>query len=726
MSASQPIGTPYNLHWRKRWGTGLPVAVVVFAAIASGCSYEYRLDPEQLNVVVEPKTVEIKTSALGERLWESDQDPLAKIAAAKILAKYPPDDGTPSKQDLIDLLLKIKAGELELESQALEQTEEQRFREDQYLELLSNVADRVLNDPLFDDESEAAAGTILWSTIGTAVDDVTLAEAVLKYGQEEKDDIAIIAGIKVLAATYPSKAVPTRSRFDEELAKYTDAGNEFESLKAEVEFALALSDSRGGDAKPDWPTFLGPERNGKAEIDFADENWPHGLQVKFRWKKKVGIGYGMCSISEDGKLYQFDRHGDRLRLSCFDAETGQPTVGFWPFEYRTDFVDLRGYNGGPRSSPVVDGNRVYIYGPVGKLHCVNAKIGGGETGRDSIWELDTARAYGVVQNQYGVGSTPLVVNNNLIVVVGGSDEQDQDLPPERSYDVRGNGSAIVALDKESGEEQYRIGNYLAGYASPQKAYFGGTDWCFAFVREGLLGFHADSGKNEIIYRWRSSDPRSVNASTPVVVTDQEDNLQVFVSTANHQGSALLNVTDRGFTPAAGYNAQGLVMQFNTPIYHNGFLYGSSGEGALTTELRCVDWQTGEWNDNSATSDEGSALGWSKSDLGRQSLLYVDGHFICLNEYGKLRLVEANPKEYVEVEAFAASIDAAMRSEAIAQSDAILPAGFSPPRLLKYPCWTAPVLVENLLYVRGPDYLVCFELTLGNANENKAVAEESQM
>jgi hypothetical protein len=78
------------------------------------------------------------------------------------------------------------------------------------------------------------------------------------------------------------------------------------------------------------------------------------------------------------------------------------------------------------------------------------------------------------------------------------------------------------------------------------------------------------------------------------------------------------------------------------------------------------------------------------ELTRASLLYVDGHFVCLGEYGQLTLFKANPQKY----------------ESVASANL-------PRELLKYPCWAAPVLSHGLLYVRGDDQLVCFELIPGS-------------
>ena len=72
--------------------------------------------------------------------------------------------------------------------------------------------------------------------------------------------------------------------------------------------------------------------------------------------------------------------------------------------------------------------------------------------------------------------------------------------------------------------------------------------------------------------------------------------------------------------------------WNTPIYHEGYLYGCSGRHTHNALLRCIEWKTGR-------------VMWSVPDLTRTSLLYVDGHFVCLGEYGQLFLFKANPTEF---------------------------------------------------------------------------------
>src|SRR3954467_10191089 len=135
----------------------------------------------------------------------------------------------------------------------------------------------------------------------------------------------------------------------------------------------------------DWPGFLGPLGTSVSPEKGIIIPWPkEGLRLV--WQKAAGTGYGMPSVSR-GRLYQFDRHSDRHRPSCLRAETGDP---LWQFEYATDYEDMYGYNNGPRCCPVVDGDRVYLYGPEGMLHCLRAVDG------KVVWKLDTKADFGVV------------------------------------------------------------------------------------------------------------------------------------------------------------------------------------------------------------------------------------------------------------------------------------------------------------------------------------------
>jgi outer membrane protein assembly factor BamB len=413
----------------------------------------------------------------------------------------------------------------------------------------------------------------------------------------------------------------------------------------------------------DWPRFLGPTGDGVSPEKGILTTWPRdGLRIV--WQCDLGQGYCAPTVAGD-RLFLFDRHGDRARLTCRQRTTGQE---LWRFEYPTDYVDMYGYDGGPRCCPVVDGDRVFIYGAEGMLHCVGAGEG------KPLWKVDTFAKYGVVPNFFGVGGAPLVEGNLLFVPVGGSpaDGRGVDL---RVADPPTNGTAVVAFDTRTGEEKYRAGDDLASYASPVVTSVNGRRLGLYFARGGLLGFDPATGKVEFRHAWRARNRESVNASNPVVVGDR-----VLITECYGVGSTLVKLKPGGvdtvWADDESARFKRLECHWNTPIHVDGYVYGSSGRHTPQAELRCIELATGK-------------VMWREPGLARASLTLADGHFIVLTEYGELLLVRVNPRRYEEV----ARVDL----------------GHAGRRLLKFPCWAAPVLAHGLLYVRGEGRLLCLEL-----------------
>lgn len=428
----------------------------------------------------------------------------------------------------------------------------------------------------------------------------------------------------------------------------------------------------------DWPNFLGPTGDSKSTERGILTKWPQA-GPPIVWHQRTGVGYGMPAISR-GRLFQIARFGDQARLSCQKSETGEP---LWKFEYTTDYEDLYNYDNGPRCSPVVDGDRVYTFGAEGMLHCIRIADG------KSLWKVDTKQKFGVVQNFFGVGSTPVIEKDLLIVHVGGSPREDQEIPPGQLDRVQGNGSGVVAFDKYTGDVKYKLSDELASYAGPSLATIDGRRWCFVFARGGLLGFNPADGKQDFHYPWRAQILESVNASNPVIVNDL-----VFISETYGPGSSLLRVRPGGYdvvwSDLKRRRDKAMQTHWNTPVHHEGHLYGSSGRHENEAELRCIELKTGK-------------VMWSQPDLGRTSLLYVDGHFVVLAESGELYLIKATPEKFSLV------ASAVLQGE---NKDDFLPPDAGPSRLILPPAWAAPILSHGLLYVRGKGRLVCVELIPG--------------
>ena len=240
------------------------------------------------------------------------------------------------------------------------------------------------------------------------------------------------------------------------------------------------------------------------------------------------------------------------------------------------------------------------------------------------------------------------------------------------------GSAIVAFDKRTGTEIYRVGNDLASYASLTVQQVSGKPTGLAFLRGGVLAWDPETGEKRFEMPWRAGMLESVNAAVPIT-----DGGQVMISESYEIGSAMLDSTsspwkvvwqDGGPRHRCRFRAH-----WATPVLVDGYVYGCSGRNAPDSDFRCIRWQDGK-------------VMWAVRQHERSSVTAIDGFMIVLGEYGRLQLVRTNPDKF----------------ELIAESDLSQVISDGSP-VLEYPCWAAPVISRGRMYLRGKDQLVCFQL-----------------
>lgn len=424
----------------------------------------------------------------------------------------------------------------------------------------------------------------------------------------------------------------------------------------------------------DWPRMLCDNYDSHSPEKGILTKWPKdGLKVM--WTVNTGRGYGN-GVAAHGRWFQFDRFAAKERLSCLNAETGKQ---LWTWEVPVDYRDAYGYNNGPRCSPVVDGDRVYVFGVTGTLACISIADG------SEIWSKNTNDEFNVIQNFFGVGASPLIYEDMILVMIGGS-------PAGKQVDITKaapSGSAMVAFDKLTGKEKYRVGNYLASYSAPVVHKIQGRDVCLALVREGLMTFNPKDGSGEQFFPWRAQVLESVNAASPLVWKDR-----ILISETYERGSVLLKLSDKGLSPlwkdGATRREQVLRAHWSTPILHDNYLYASSGRNEPDTDFRCIELQESAENADSV----GPVVHWATRNRDRMTGLFVDDHVLMLGEYGTLQLVALNTDRHTVV--------AEMQlGQMIDQRDK--------QPLVQSPAWAPPVLSHGLLYVRGDTKVVCLEL-----------------
>ena len=244
-------------------------------------------------------------------------------------------------------------------------------------------------------------------------------------------------------------------------------------LNVKVPVAPQLSKREG----LDWPCFLGPDRNGTSRETGVHLEWNRSLP-KLLWHCKVGNGHAAPTIVK-GRLLLYHRVPSPQnaaefveRLSCFHSETGEP---LWQVDFPTDYKDPNGYGDGPRSSPIVDNDRIFLLGPSGVIRCLQLVDG------KTIWDLDLVSSFGCPLPTYGMGASPVVWGDLILVTAGGSEDNKR-------------AKTVIALDKTNGVFRFGVGDQPASYATPVMAEQFGRPWCFVFSQDGLLSFNPDSQK----------------------------------------------------------------------------------------------------------------------------------------------------------------------------------------------------------------------------------------
>ncbi len=370
----------------------------------------------------------------------------------------------------------------------------------------------------------------------------------------------------------------------------------------------------------DWTRLLGPAMNGVSTETKISRKLPPPLL----WEMRKGAGYTSPAIQGDRLVY-LHRNGGQEFVECLHPETA---AQHWQAAYGTTYEDRYGYSKGPRSSPVIDGERVYTLGVQGVLHCLAL-----DSGR-IIWKRNVNADYKVPQDFFGTAGTPLLEGDLLILNVGAPD-----------------GPCVVALNKSTGKEVWRAGKeWGPSYASPIAAKVHGQRRVMVLAggesqppTGGLMSIDPASGKVDFSFPWRSRSYESVNASCPVIF----DNNKVFVSASYRTGGALIEIKP-DFTHKELWRVSDFGMHFSTPAYKDGYLYGFEGRNEPDASLACLDVSMGkvvwrevlEWTETVEIGGQSRTVAMSPY---RGSLLSVDGNHLCLGERGHLLWLDLSPK-----------------------------------------------------------------------------------
>lgn len=369
--------------------------------------------------------------------------------------------------------------------------------------------------------------------------------------------------------------------------------------------ALALSLASGLAATAaDWPQWRGPARTGHAAPD-AKLISKLPAEPKVLWRIKAGDGLASPVVA-GGRAFLFDTQDGQETLRCVNAADGKE---LWRTPIDAPFKDSQG-PAGPRSTPVVDGDRVYAQSCRGELQCLAVADG------KKLWSANFTKDFnglfigekGAAQGamRHGNSGPPAIDGDHLIAQVGST-----------------NGASVVCFDKKTGKVIWKSQNDVAGYGAPIIESDTGVKHVVSFTADGVIGLQPDSG--ELIWRVPVKTTFARHAATPVIA-------QNMIIVSSHQvGLIGINLSKAG-ARQKWVNKQAAI-NFASPVAVGQHLYGLGP----AKNVQCVELATGDvkWSQN----------GWvtSSADKAYGGFIVLGENILLLTDSGTLILFAADPK-----------------------------------------------------------------------------------
>jgi len=402
----------------------------------------------------------------------------------------------------------------------------------------------------------------------------------------------------------------------------------------------------------DWPQWRGPERNGKAAETGLLGEWPEG-GPRLAWKiSGLGAGYSSLAVV-GGRIYTLGDLADGQYALALTEDGG---ALLWKTKIGPVHEDEYG---GPRSTPTVDGDRIYVMSTAGDVVCLEAATGKERWRRGLPSDFNGYLMKAMGSYDWKFAESPLVDGNRVVVTPGHV------------------AAMMVALDKMTGEELWRtqgkrlgpLGSDGAAYASAVISHAAGTKQYVQFVGRGLIGVDAETGR--LLWGYNRVANDIANIPTPIIQGDY-----VFSSSGYGTGAALIKIRpgENGLEAEEVYFLEANVVQNHHGglILHEGTIYTGSGHNKGFPIALSFDTGKVAWGPERTEGKDSSAI------------TYADGRLYFRFQDGRMILVEATPEAYHERGTF------------------VIPG-------VKKPSWSHSVIANGKLLLREQETLYAYDV-----------------
>ena len=367
----------------------------------------------------------------------------------------------------------------------------------------------------------------------------------------------------------------------------------------------------------EWPGFRGPGRDSVIRGVRIETDWSKSPPVAI-WRRPIGPGWSSFAVRGD-LLYTQEQRGDDEIVSCYRLSTGEPV---WRHRDAVRFYESNG-GAGPRATPTLSRGRVYTLGATAVLNALDARSG------KVVWSRNAATDTGRKIPEWGIASSPLVVDDIVVVAVSGT---------------------LAAYDLVTGNPRWVGPQHGGSYSSPQLVTLDGVRQILVLSAPGAVSVSPADGKLLWEHTWEGG------AIVQPAITADGGVLINAMSMMGGMATRRLAVTrgPGGWTAEERWTSNGLKPYFNDFVVHKGHAFGFDG-----SILACIDLEDGKRKWKGGRYGNGQLVLLADQDL-----------LLVLSEDGELALVAATPDKFTELARFPA-LDAKTWNHPVLVGDVLL-------------------------------------------------------
>jgi outer membrane protein assembly factor BamB len=374
-------------------------------------------------------------------------------------------------------------------------------------------------------------------------------------------------------------------------------------LKTTLAFLLLLTISQAQQVQ-----FRGPQRDGKFPATGLLKSWPEtGPELLL---KVDGIGKGFSSVVTNEKYIFATGMIDTLDyLTCIIPDGKIKWQIPYGRSWTKSFPDTR-------STPTIDGNRIYVISGTGELVCVNEENGA------ILWKVNVDKDFSADWHIWGVSESPLIVDDKVICTPAGAK------------------TSVVAFDKMTGKllwQSASVGGQRA-YASPVIYQYEKFRFILTITTQFLIA--VDPATGNVAWSYKYYDPKKFDDAgliwTNIPTFKGRD---IFLTMGYDYHNMMLTMNEQGTGVTEKWSNSVLDNHHHGVIEKDGFIYGSNWENNTKGKWVCMDWETG-------------TVKYETAWLTKGAMVYADDLLYVMEEKsGTVALVKPNPSEFAVVSSF---------------------------------------------------------------------------